>query len=95
MKFTIEYTSFNLTKGTETIHWTERAEWFFRDHNLEHEIVFIDFHDKSNVKCIQWSEELVVNIQINTLSALQSYTEIYNCKIIVEKDLCTINFNEI
>lgn len=91
MKFNIEYTSFNLSKGTENIIWTERAEWFFRDHNLEHEIVY----NNSNVKCIQWSEKLVVNNPIHTLHVLHNYAEIYNCQIIVEKDLYTIIFNEV
>lgn len=95
MKFEINHTSFQFSKGTEAIRWTERAEWFFRDHNLEHEIVLLDFYNQPQVKCIQWSEELVVNIPIHTLTALQSYTSVYNCKIIVENDLYIIKFNEV
>lgn len=95
MKFKIHYDSFSLSKGTEAIRWTERAEWFFRDHKLDYTIVFIDFYKESGVKCIQWSEELDVNIPINTLPELKNYTEVYHCKITVEKDLYTIKFNEV
>lgn len=95
MRINLEYTSFKLSAGTEATRWTERAEWFFKDHNLEHEIVFMDFYNEPQVKCIQWSENLEVNIPIHTLTVLQSYSEIYNCKFIVDKDLYTIKFNEV
>lgn len=95
MRIIIDYTSFKLSKGTEAIRWTDRAEWFFKDHNLEYEIVFLDFYNEPQVKCIQWSENLVVNIPIHTLTVLQSYSSIYNCKFIVDKDLYTIKFNEV
>lgn len=95
MRIRIDYTSYRLSAGVESIVWTERAEWFFRDHNLDYKIVKIDFYNESGVKCIEWNEELIVNIPLYTLPVLQSYTKLYNCKITIEQDLCTIRFNEV
>lgn len=95
MRMVIEYTSFELSAGTESIRWTERAEWFFKDHNIEHEIVLIDFFNEPQVKCIQWRENLVVNIPIQTIVSLMQYSGIYHCDFFVDKDLCTLRFKEV
>lgn len=95
MRINLDYTTFNLSKGTESIRWTEQAEWFFKDHNIPYEIVLIDFYNEPEVKSIQWNENLEVNIPIHTLTVLQSYSSIYNCKFVIDKDLYTIKFNEV
>lgn len=94
MRLVLEYTNFQLGKGTESIRWNERAELFFKDHNIPYEIVYIDFYKDPNVKSIQWSESLEVNIPIHSLTILQSYSSIYNCIFTIDKDVYTIKFHE-
>lgn len=93
MKINIEYTSFSLSKGTQSIKHSERAEWFFKDHNIPYELVFIDFYNEPSVKCIQWDENnLEVLIPIDTFAQLNKYCEFYNCEFIFNESRVKLKF---
>ena len=94
MKIRINYTSFQLSKGTESIKSTERAKWFFVDHNINHELVMREpILPGPKEEWIVWDESVgEVNIPIDTIQQMHKYSEYYNMKFEVHQDSISISF---
>lgn len=90
MKIEIQCTSFNLRQDTETVKRTPGAELFFKDFNIEYEIV-----DIGGIERIQYHEnKSTVVVGWHSVYMFAEMAERYNCTFEIKADKTLIKFNE-
>lgn len=90
MKVTIDYTSFNLSKDTNSVKRTPGAELFFKDFNIEYEVVVLggierlQYHESTGTVVVGW----------HSIYMFKDMAERYNCVFEVQAAKTLIKFNE-
>jgi hypothetical protein len=81
MKVSVDYTSFNLSKGTESIELTAHALQFFKDHNISFTEVFVDSFVGAKETRIVWNEDVMpFDLPISTCNEMQEMAGKYKFK---------------
>lgn len=93
MRVSIAYNGFNMRENVEYVNNAERTLWFFRDHNIEHEICHdISMYNPDGV--IKYPENLTVELPVNTMQQMQQYSKMYNLVFVVYGDFIKIQFGD-